>query len=243
MVLSYFVMMSFRVLIGFVPRTVDMEERIAETKPVQQGLIFINNSSPEDARSKPKRKAVRSHAARYQSHLDNQDKSPRTITKQHRYRRRQDAQNLSFALEMDSLVPSVQAVPSMQAEPSRGSLETRDPNQSVARTESSRPSMRQRPELGSQTAQPSGSQDHSLQGHKTPLVPRQTFRSWVLPFVAFPVPWKPFVPAVIDHCESNFVYQNLVSEEITVLGSQEEMSLLFKHLIQISQGWLSTSRN
>ena len=179
-----------------------MEEDIPEKKPVKQGLVFINNSNPDDARTKPKRRAVRSHAARYQPLLENQDRFPRITTKQNRYRRRQDAQNLSFPLEIEDFAKTI---PSTQAGPSWRRPETHSLSQSVAEVEASVCSRSHKLGLSITATQPLRVQSHSLQRQIPRLIPRQNFNGWVPPIVAFPVPWKPFVPVVINHCELRFV--------------------------------------
>ena len=185
-------------------------------------FVFINDSHPEDAKSKAKRKLVRAQAARgphssVASTLSNRIDSNRTgpTTSKHQVlkrSRKERANTTTFPLSLVGL-HDLKALPEKPLEKTppkedaiivqikdRGLKSTAPPRRHQDTTSTSHVS------IDNTTAEESRSltdnDESSSSNSIITLVPKMPGTGWVSPFVSHPDPQRCYFPMLFNHCES-----------------------------------------
>jgi len=178
-----------------------------ETPQIRPAFVFINDTNPEDAKSKTKRKIVRSHAARGPHSTtsapgDSPTQSDRLRSAaawskhQVRRRKREKASSTTIALSAASLDDLT---------PQTGTQDGLDPKQNPqAIDEESGHLNREGNESTSSQSGKSFFDQHDTTSSNSPTlesIPTMPGAGWVAPFVNDPGSRKPYIPLLIEHCK------------------------------------------
>ena len=184
---------------------------ISPLLPPKAQFVFINDTNPEDAKTKAKRKLVRAQAARgphsntvaSQNRLDNA-RFASSMNKHQILKRKKDRANpTSFPLSLaglDDLDPRPKK-PAEQA-PSKNepvSIEVADNAREAPVNFQAQQAIVPGTSRNA-ASRPDGSPS-SDSFSTSSLVPKMPGTGWVPPFVAHPDPDRPYIPMLIDHCK------------------------------------------
>ena len=182
--------------------------------PPKSNFVFINDSNPQDAKSKAKRKLVRAQAARGPHSTasgpngcaDN-TKNASSMNKHQSLKRKKDRANTTtFQLNIAGLGDNG---PQSKKPIVQDTSETDGVTVKVIGKGSQPESLQRKtgasPSTHSATPQKPTAileeDDVPSSNSSANLVPRMPGTGWVAPFISHPDPGRPYIPMLIDHCE------------------------------------------
>ena len=197
------------------------EQIILPIPPPARSFVFINDSHPDDGKSKSKRKLVRAQAARgpHANTLNGSaksDKNDHNTTNKHQQLKRNKRGNgtttipLSVVgLEDPSPSPEKDTKTPVKSYPVTVSIEDKG---SGSEEEMNRNTQELPQHANAYTGVPASSQairndNASNQPFSNGLVHTMPGRGWVAPFITHDEPNRPYIPLLLDHCNVSHISQ------------------------------------